>query len=134
MLPPGFWKQPADVVFDERQISNGHIAGERGANSSVAVRRFVGKNLCWRLNFERFRQDRLVACVRRLDVGDDLRCVGETIGESALMDNFTATSGNSKRAFVLQDLRREHTSRSTGNEKHESWNQTERDALGGRVL
>jgi hypothetical protein len=38
------------VVFDERHISNIHIAGEGGANSPVAVRRFVGKKLCRRLD------------------------------------------------------------------------------------
>jgi hypothetical protein len=57
MLPTGFRKQPADVVFDERFISDIHITGEGGANSPVAVRRFVGKNLCGRLDVERFRQD-----------------------------------------------------------------------------
>jgi hypothetical protein len=88
MLPTRFRKQPADVVFDERHISNIHIAGHGGANSPVAVRRFVGKKPCRWLKFERFRKDRLVACVRRLDVGDDLRRVGEIIGELRLDGQF----------------------------------------------
>jgi hypothetical protein len=88
MLPTGFRKQPADFIFDDRDISNIHITGEGGANSPVAVRRFVGKNLCRWLKVERFRKDQLVACVRRLDVGDDLRCVSETIGELRLDGQF----------------------------------------------
>jgi hypothetical protein len=100
MLPTGFRKQPADVVFDERDISNIHIAGEGGANSPVAVRRFVGKNLCRWLKVERFRKNRLVACVRRLDVGDNLRCVGETIGELRLDGQFHSQTPGT----VVRDL------------------------------
>jgi hypothetical protein len=115
MLPTGFRKQPAHVVFDERHISNIHVAGEGRANSSVAVRRFVGKNLCRRLDVERFRQDRLVACMRRFDVGDDLRCVGETIGELRLDRQFHNDLQDRKQAFRPARLA--------------PWNQMEPDAL-----
>jgi hypothetical protein len=81
MLPTGFPKQPANVVFDERQISNIHIAREQSANSSVAARRSVGKNLCRWLDVE--RSDRTDwSLVRDASMlANDLRCVGETISE-----------------------------------------------------
>src|ERR1700722_736340 len=92
----------ANVVFDERHISNIHIAGEGGANSPVAVRRFVGKNLRRWLKVERFRKDRLVTCVRRLDVGDDLRCVGEkrmapTLGKSRGLCRWLCSGGQAQK-------------------------------------
>jgi hypothetical protein len=74
-------QQLAQVIFDLRNIADGHLAGKRGTYAAVAVRRLVGSDFFRRLNVEKFRQDNLIACMRTLDVGNNLGRFCETVNE-----------------------------------------------------
>ncbi len=88
MLLTGLGKQLSEVVLDHGGIMDGYVARKGGPDTSITVRRGVGKKLGSWLNIQCFRQNGLVARPRGFKVGNNLGVNSEIVDELSLYREF----------------------------------------------
>jgi hypothetical protein len=107
MLQTGLGKQLSEVVLDQGGITDGHVGRKGSPDTSITVRRGIGKKLGRRLNVQRFRQDDLVARPRGFQIRDHLGVRDKSVDEFRFYRQLQwDVLDRQREVYVVQDLRR----------------------------